>query len=87
MLFPRLELLRLHKFRNRDFDTAAHTGNDMGMERHLRKAKAYFDEHLDELLKKFPGEYVAIIGRGVVFSHNLPLARRVGPLISGGPGG
>lgn len=42
----------------------------MGSERQLRRARAYFNEHLDELLKKFPGEYIAIIEQEVVFHHS-----------------
>ena len=32
----------------------------------MRRAQNYFDQHLDELLAQFPGEYVAIIRESVV---------------------
>ena len=36
----------------------------------LQRAQAYFEEHLDELMTKHPGEYVAIIGQDVIFHHS-----------------
>lgn len=36
-------------------------------ERQLKRAQAYFNEHFDEFLREFPGEYVAIIQDEVVY--------------------
>jgi hypothetical protein len=40
----------------------------------LAAAQAYFDQHFDQLLEDFPGEYVAIIDDTVV-SHDRDLAK------------
>ena len=43
--------------------------NNFNYERKLQKSQNYFQQHLDELLQRFPDEYVAIIEEEVVYHH------------------
>lgn len=36
----------------------------------FKEDQRWFEQHLPELLERYPGEYVAIVGKQVVFHHH-----------------